>query len=96
MKFPETKSMEFPGTKSLSLIVDLDKLGKSKAIIAESIKIGEYDLSTNDKGELTLSKDGKVIIDVTSEDVLICGKSFNAINNVLENHYNALRKLIEK
>ena len=80
----------------MSLIVDLDKLGKSKSIIAESIKIGEYDLCTNDKGELSLMKEGKVIINVTNNDVLICGKSFNAINNVLENHYNALRKLIEK
>ena len=86
----------------MSLLVDLDKLGKSvsstvpKFLSAEAIKIGEFVISSTDKGGLTLSKDCKVIIDVTSDDVLICGKSFNAINNVLENHYNALRKLIEQ
>ena len=81
----------------MSLLVDLDKLGKSVSpTVPKSVKIGEFVISSTDKGALTLSKDGKVIIDVTSDDVLICGKSFNAINNVLENHYNALRKLIEQ
>ena len=88
----------------MTLLVDLDKLGKSVSpTVPKSVKIGEFVISSTvcdraspDKGSLTLSKDGKVIIDVTSDDVLICGKSFNAINNVLENHYNALRKLIEQ
>ena len=72
----------------------------SKKPVYDSIQIGDYVIKTTSPPEgLTISKieDGgeKVIIDILNYDVLIHGKSINAIWKTLENHYEALKVLLK-
>ena len=72
-----------------------------KKPVYDSIQIGNYTIKTTEPPEgLTISKieDGneKVIIDILNYDVMIHGKSINAIWKTLENHYEALKSLIEQ
>ena len=72
-----------------------------KKPVYDSIQIGNYTIKTTSPPEgLTISKieqDGseKVIIDILNYDVMIHGKSINAIWKTLENHYEALKVLLK-
>lgn len=66
----------------------------------DTIQIGDYEIKTTLPECLTISKieqDGgeDMIIDISSDDVLIHGKSINAIWKTLENHYEALKALLK-
>ena len=78
-----------------TLKVDITKI-KPTNIKVDSLKIGRFEIKAFDD-ELYIKRDGKTVFAITNEnDVFINDKSFNKINEVLENHYNALKKLIEK
>lgn len=75
--------------------VDLTKI-KPTTLVVDSIKIGAFEIKALDDRLYLQRVNRPSGITITPDDVFINGKSFSAVNNVLENHYNALKKLIEK
>ena len=78
-------SEELPKTETLK--VDLAKI-KPTTLKVDSLMIGEFVIKA--------VGDSLYFDSCGGGDVYINGKSFNKINEVLENHYNALKKLIEQ
>ena len=79
----------------MSLKVDLSKMIAQKDLVVESIKVGDFTICGTDEGGLMFLKDDRVYVEIKNNDVVINGRSVEDMWSVLENHYEALKKLIE-
>ena len=65
----------------------------------DTIQIGEYLLTSLGEGNESLltilDADNKEVVEISKNDVLIHGKSIDAIWKTLENHYEALKVLLK-
>jgi pyrimidine operon attenuation protein/uracil phosphoribosyltransferase len=85
----------------MNLKVNLDHLTKDRTLYADTIRIGEYEMKASKDGA-TISKvvqiddliKSKVVIEIKNDDVIVNGRSIEAIYNALENHYHVLSKLV--
>lgn len=65
----------------------------------DTIQIGDYLLMSLGEGNESLltilDADNKEVVEISKNDVLIHGKSIDAIWKTLENHYEALKVLLK-
>ena len=78
--------------------IDLTKPIK-KASPYSSLSVGAFDIKsvmTQTGLALQIIENDKVLVEIYNYDVFIQGISIKGISQVLENHYTALKQLIEK
>lgn len=71
------------------------KIDLSKVRASDSVNVGEFVIKSTGSS-LQFIKSGKVLLTITDDDLILNDVSIKSINQVLENHYNALKQLIEK
>lgn len=71
-----------------TLKVDLSQIKR------DSLQIGNFVIKQTKQDCLSICKNDEAIIEISKDDVMIHGKSINAIWKTLENHYEALKSLM--
>ena len=85
--------------QTLKYKIDLSKVPKKTTAPTpmSSISFGAFEIKTAPSTQvLQIMLNDKVLIEINDKDVFIHGISIKGISQVLENHYSALKQLLEK
>ena len=73
---------------------DMLKVDLSQIKPRDALQVGNFVIKQTKQDCLSICKNTETIIEITKDDVMIHGKSINAIWKTLENHYEALKSLM--
>ena len=85
--------------QTLKYKIDLSKVPKKTTTPTpmSSISFGAFEIKTAPSTQvLQIMLNDKVLVEINNNDVFIQGISIKGISHVLENHYTALKQLLEK
>ena len=77
-----------------TLKINLNEIKQNEKV--EKIKIDDYTITTNDKKDLVILKDDLVIVEYKNNAWFFNGKSINSMWECLQNHFEAIQKIIKE